>query len=81
MANDTSLHLLEKLLDARVQPVADNIKDVKNMLTEALEISHRANNRIDAYENKVWGLVVGMFGVGGAGGYTLPAFVKWLIGH
>jgi len=38
----------------------------------------KANSRIDKYENRFWGLIIGSGAVGGGAGYTLDGLLKKL---
>lgn len=77
MAKD-NLHMMERLLDAKVDPVAEDVKEIKSMMNTYSERANSAHSRIDKYENRIYGLLVGA-GVGG-GGFG-AALYKLFLGH
>lgn len=71
----TKIDYQQKYFDEKFSDIGDNLKDIKSLLSIVSESASNAHKRIDAWENKGWGIAIGS-GLGGGG---LVAFIQHLI--
>ncbi len=73
--------MLKELFEAHLGPIREDVKALRqdNVINNAAirtdnavtrEIAENAHKRIDRYENRFWGWICGIGGLGAAGGMT-----------
>jgi hypothetical protein len=71
MARDAQLAMLERLFEAHLGPIRDDMREVKEASKQSYAHAEQAHKRIDKHENRFLGLMAGV-GIGGG------AFGAWL---
>jgi len=72
ITQNSQFNLLEKLFEAHLGPIKEDIREIKDKYADAYKHADNAHKRLDKYENRLWGLLPGI-GIGSS------AVGAWLV--
>lgn len=55
----------QKYFDEKFSNLEDGLGEIKHIMRQTADAANSAHKRIDAWENKIWGLTLGSSGLGG----------------
>lgn len=73
--------LLEKLLDAKIEPLKDGLNEIKGIVSTNRKEIGEAQDRIARYENRFVGYIFGAASAGGVGGIGAGWLLKIFVSH
>lgn len=71
--------LLEKLFVAQLSPIRDDNHEIKSLLENIKNTASNAHRRIDAWENRAWGIGAALSAIGGGIGVAINKIIPAII--